>query len=102
MSKAIIIDNDLLKEEIKALYNYANRDEYNLNVVEIMINEIQGIAKGLKPYEETNDSEQIICPKCHSIKVSPVYGTINCDDINHQIVYTCEKCHKKFEVKKED
>lgn len=100
MSKAIITDNDLLKEEIKALYNYANRDEFNLNVVEVMINEIQDIVKGLKPCEKIDSSKQIIYPECHSIKVSPLYGTINCDDINHQIVHTCETCHNKFCSKK--
>lgn len=53
MSKATIIDNDLLKNEIKALNNYVSRDEYNLNVVEVMVNEIQDIVKGLKPCEKT-------------------------------------------------
>ena len=54
MSKATIIDNELLKSEIRALYNYINRDEYNLNVVEVMVNEIQDIVKGLKPCKQTN------------------------------------------------
>ena len=75
MSKATIIDNDLLKSEIRALYNYVNRDEYNLNVVEVMVNEIQDIVKGLKPCEKIDRPKE--CPKCFSSNVKALYGTIN-------------------------
>ena len=47
-----IIDNELLKNEIKALNNYVNRDEYNLNVVATMVDEIQNIIAGLKAYDK--------------------------------------------------
>jgi len=54
MSKATIIDNDLIKNEIKALYIYVLREEYNLNVVEVMINEIQEIIEESYPREKRN------------------------------------------------
>ena len=51
MASVTIVDNDLLRDEIEALYRYVNRDEYNLNVVEAMINELQNIVEGMKPNE---------------------------------------------------
>ncbi len=94
MSKATIIDNDLLKSEIRALYNYVNRDEYNLNVVEVMVNEIQDIVKGLKPCEKIDSPKE--CPQCHSTNIQALYG-VACDDKN-TIRCICEDCHKEFSV----
>lgn len=96
MSKAIITDNDLLKEEIKALYNYVNRDEFNLNVVEVMINEIQDIVEGLKPCEESEYSEQIRCPKCHSKRVFPVFREPGHGEAFGSVHYVCKDCYKEF------
>lgn len=44
-----------LSNEIKALYDYVNRDEYNIYVVEVMLIELQDIVKRLKHYEKQND-----------------------------------------------
>ena len=95
MSKVIITDNDLLKEEIKALYNYVNRDEFNLNVVEVMVNEIQSIVEGSKPCSEIG-TEQILCPKCHSKRVSPLFREPCCGETLGSVHYMCKDCHKEF------
>lgn len=52
MASITIVDSDLLRDEIEALYRYVNRDEYNLTVVEAMISELQNIVEGLKPTKE--------------------------------------------------
>lgn len=99
MSKTIIIDNNLLKSEIRALNNYVNRDEYNLNVVEVMVDEIQDIVKGLKPCEKAEGTiyPTSTCPHCGSSNVQCMFAeTINgCCVSGH---YLCEDCHKEFNV----
>ena len=101
MSKATIIDNDLLKSEIRALNNYVNRDEYNLNVVEVMLIELQDMVKGLKPCEKTDNP--VICPKCYSNNVQCMYGTTTVYNYTNNLQtmsshYMCLDCHKEFDV----
>ena len=45
--------NVLLKDEIKALCVYVNREVYNLNVVEVMVSEIAKMVKGEIEYNES-------------------------------------------------
>lgn len=123
MSKVTIVDNDLLKSEIRALNNYVNRDEYNLNVVEVMVNEIQDIVKGLNPCEKTTTSgyvntddgvespsyetsiniahinNDIFCPNCGGSDVVVMYGKVTLDGKPTSTHYVCNKCHKEFDVK---
>lgn len=96
MSKATIVDNDLLKKEIKALYDYVNRDAYNLYVVEVMTNEIQDIVKGLKPCEITDSRK--VCPNCYSTNIKALSATYNPYDSMCLTHYICQDCHKEFEV----
>lgn len=102
MSKLTIIDNDLLKNEIKALNDYVNRDEYNLNVVEVMVNEIQDIVKGLKPLGEIAESSTepiATCPYCGSNNVQRMYETVLLTDRKqYSSHYICKDCHKEFDV----
>lgn len=103
MSNETIVKNDLLKNEIKALNDYVNRDEYNLNVVEVMVNEIQDIVKGLKPCEKTEPTIGPIittCPYCGSKNVQYMYGTATLTTNKNQMSchYICEDCHKEFDV----
>ena len=93
-SKGITLSN-----EIKALYDYVNRDEYNLNVVEVMVDEILNYIKGLRPCEKVSGKyNSVICPKCYSANVKALYGTINLDGSGNLHHYICEDCHKEFEV----
>lgn len=101
MNKTIIIKNDLLKDEIKALYDYTNRNSCNLVVVECMLDELQRLIMELKPCEEVDASskEIIECPFCESKDVTILYGTMLVNGVgsinNH---YICNSCKKEFDL----
>lgn len=105
MSKATIIDNDLLKSEVEALYNYVNRDSCNIAVVEKMLDELHYIIMGLQPLDEIAESvidPIVTCPYCGSNNVQYMYGTALLTTNKNQFSchYLCKDCHKEFDVQK--
>lgn len=102
MNKETIIDNDLLKKEIKALNDYVSRDECNLNVVEVMLSEIQDMVKRLKPCEQKSDFvSNVTCPFCNSRNVEFLNSNMFFDP-NYFFYFECKDCKKPFSIPSSD
>lgn len=101
MRKATIINNDLLKNEIKALSDYVSRNGYNLNVVEFMLSEIQDIIKDLPCKQKSDFVSNVTCPFCNSRNVKSL-GSNTFFDPNYFFYFECQDCKKPFSIPSSD
>ena len=91
--------NDIIVNELKAMFIYANRNTYNLLVLKTMAEQLIELINKQMPCEQTNEnSTKMLCPHCYSSNIQSMYKTINLDGSNNRAHYICKDCHKEFEV----